>query len=229
MVNIDTIIFDVDGTLFQTDVYIYGLLNEILAEMELPSVEKEKVIKNIGIPSQAFYEELFGHYGEEMVKKIRARKNELYFDCIRKKGLLYKGVVELLDQLCEKGFKLGICSNGRFEYIDFLLKTFDLEKYFCVVKTYEENSSKTKMINEIKNELKVEELIFVGDRIIDFKAASNNGCVSIGMTYGYGGEEISYADYSAEDVEQLNALIEKICGTFAKVIKRKIVSDVYKK
>ena len=58
------------------------------------------------------------------------------------------------------------------------------------------------LINDIIRELKAGEAVVAGDRIHDFEAARQNGLIAIGVTYGYGGDEVEQADFCADTVDQ---------------------------
>lgn len=210
MKKIKTIVFDIDGTLFKTDTYLVCSINKALHKLNLPLLNEKKIISNIGLPSKEYYETLFPDYDQNTINRIKQEKKNNCYNTIKEKGELYNGVTKVLEILHENLYTLCICSNGRKEYIDFILDFYQIRKYFRVIKTYIDNKNKTIMIKEIRKELGINKLIFVGDRIIDFKAASNNKCYSIGMTYGYGKHEVSYSNCKADDTEELLSKIEKL-------------------
>lgn len=99
---------------------------------------------------------------------------------IVKSGRLYDGVVEMLNKLKEDGYTLCICSNGSSEYVENILHTFGLTDKFSIIKSRIDGLSKSQLIKQILDETLSTSAVVVGDRLIDFEAANDTGCLSIG-------------------------------------------------
>jgi phosphoglycolate phosphatase-like HAD superfamily hydrolase len=55
-----------------------------------------------------------------------------------------------------------------------------------------------------------DKLVFIGDRYIDFEAAKNTGNISIGVSHGFGREELKKADYVVDNPCDIVQIIEEI-------------------
>lgn len=207
---IKNIVFDLDGTILDTESFIIDGINYSLKKLDLPEKGKDEIIEKIGLESDSFYNELFYEYEEDEIKNI---KKEIYTQkniFIKEKGKLYDKMEDVIKKLHEKGYKLHICSNGKIDYIENILEHFHLKKYFSTIKAYEKFKTKENHLLEIMKEENSDKLIFVGDRYIDFEAAKNTGNISIGVRHGFGKEELKKADYVVENPCDIVEIIEKI-------------------
>ncbi len=215
--NIDSIIFDMDGTLLKSDEY--SLDSIILAMKEIFSkygidkniTSKEDIRKEVGAPSDEFYKIILPDGEKSHWKELRDLCFKIEHELIKGgKGKLFDGVIETLSILKKKGLKLGMASNCSAEYFKLIVDTFSLDKYLdsylCIGNRPGKN--KTDLINEIKKDLNLSTSLFVGDRIYDLEAAMESNCISIGVSYGYGSKaEMVYAHYLINNFSQLINLI----------------------
>lgn len=201
------IIFDLDGTLFQTDRCVINAVNELCRRNELGIVSEEMMKENIGkrsadflgrilpadVDPNAFYEEY-----------SLLERNE-----ISKNAQLYKNVVKLLSELKEKGHHLFVCSNGSKEYIDLVLNKTHSAQYFDEVYSAK-YISKGEVVKKIIGDGSIS-TIMVGDTNTDLDAALENKVPFIGVTYGYGDEKQlgSEANFLAASVMELEKRISE--------------------
>ncbi|MHA1330861.1 MAG: HAD family hydrolase, partial [Candidatus Hodarchaeales archaeon] len=135
--QVDTIIFDFDGTIFNGRSLSLPIYKECLEklskkfnlESELPS--ESKILEQFGKQTPALYYSLLETSNEDMIKflgdcvesaEVRAFSNN--------KGSLYPNVLETLKELKNRGYKLAICTNARSDYFEAAAKRFELQKYF---------------------------------------------------------------------------------------------------
>lgn len=207
---IKNIVFDLDGTILDTESFIIDGINYSLRKMDLPEKQKDEIREKIGLQSDAFYNELFYEYEEDEVKDI---KKEIYSHkdkFIKDQGHLYEKMEDVIKKLHSEGYKLSICSHGKIDYIENILEHFHIKKYFSTVKGYEKSKTKEDHLREIMKEEKTDKLVFIGDRYIDFEAAKNTGNISIGVSHGFGKEELEKADYVVDNPYKIIDIIEKI-------------------
>lgn len=207
---IKNIVFDLDGTILDTESFIIDGINYSLRNMDLPEKGEDEIREKIGLQSDAFYNELLYEYEEDEVKDI---KKEIYSHkdrFIKEQGKLYDKMEDVIKSLHEKGYKLSICSHGKIDYIETILEHFHLKKYFSSVKGYEKDKTKEDHLKEIMKDENADRLVFVGDRYIDFEAAKNTGNISIGVTHGFGKEELIKADYVVDNPCEILQIIEKL-------------------
>lgn len=193
LANLDSIIFDLDGTLWDaTDAVCYSwnkALEEYCHEQGIP-VEKrtlEQIKGVMGLQIPEIGRKLFPNFPEEAQKKIMARGGEIVRQHLRNKGgVLYPQVEETLAKLAGK-YKLFIVSNCEEGYIEAFYYAHKLEKYFLDF----ENPGRTGLTKgeNIKLVVKRNNLqnpVYVGDTSGDAKAAQNAEVPFIYAGYGFG-------------------------------------------
>ena len=122
----------------------------------------------------------------------------------------YDGVLNCLNTLKEKGYTLCICSNGNKEYVLGISKKFALFNIFDDICYSSDGISKTQAVGMLKSKYKAEKFIMVGDRTSDIEAALHNGGISIGVTYGFGKDEVLLANYVANTLQEVEKLVTDI-------------------
>lgn len=218
--KINLIIFDLDGTLFKTESINIQAINEVLNQRKLTSISRKEIIKLYGETSEAFYKTLFPLVSAPELIEIKneIRVKEMTF--LSEIGELYEGVPELLTQLKGEGYLLGLCSNGSKEYVSQILQHFGLAEMFDFVEPKSEHLSKSQLINKILKDSNCLTAIIVGDRSIDFKAAEENRCLSIGVNYGYGKDECERADLIVGSTSEIFLCIKKISEIYLQITRQ---------
>lgn len=209
------IIFDMDGTLFQTNKILEPALEgtfNVLREKRLWDGETpiNKYREIMGVPLSVVWETLCPDFSQEE----RERSNELFQkklnEMIRsKKGALYPHVSMTLHSLSSQ-YCLFIASNGHEEYLKTIVDTYELEKYFKKVYSIQLISSgnKAELVKKVVEENSLGKGWVVGDRLSDFQAAKDNGLISIGVNFDFAQEdELNQADIVIKDIKELTTLI----------------------
>lgn len=205
------VIFDLDGTLFQTDSILVDAVNEICVQRGIVPWEREKLMGLIGEPMVEICRLVFGStLAIAEIEEIRSHIRGLMQLNISQKGKLYDRTSEMLDKLQEEGYQLCICSNASVQHVEKVLSHFGYREKFKIVKTRIEGFSKAQLIKQIMDELPSSKAIVVGDRHIDIEAAAEAGCLSIGVSYGYGNKESEEADFTAHSAMEVYEIIHQI-------------------
>jgi len=204
------LIFDLDGTLYRTENVSVPALKKAFSEFDI-SVTKEEIIKQFGEPTETIIENLTPDDKKDSKNEIKDEIASSEESLIPLKAELYEGVKETLKELESDGYILTICSNGRKDYIDAVLKATSILDKFSSIKSYTEKKDKAGRINELKNEFSPERAVMIGDRYHDIEAAEEADIPSIGVKYGYGGDEVEKADFVvSESKDILSVVREKI-------------------
>lgn len=200
------IIFDLDGTLFQTRLCIINAVKQLFLDNGWKHFDEEKVIHSIGKNSLEFL---------TAILPVGVRPNEVYEQFsfyerneIQKSVQLFDGIEDLLSDLSGQGHKLYICSAGSDEYIHLVLEKTGIKEYF----------TKTISAKYISKNDAVEQLLdqngfalIIGDTLSDFMAAKSNRIPSIGVDYGYGKpEDRIKATFIAQKAEDIHNYIKQI-------------------
>ncbi|QFT89580.1 bifunctional 5'-methylthioadenosine/S-adenosylhomocysteine nucleosidase/phosphatase [Bacillus sp. THAF10] len=200
----DSIIFDLDGTLWDSRETVLVAWNKILknhkqVDRELTS-EDFKATMGLQMPEigKRFFPDLDESTRNQLLNECGSAEQVLLE---AKGGQLYDGVEEVLKSLSEK-YKLFIVSNCQEGYIEAFYKYHQLDKHFIDF----ENPGRTglskgeniKLVIE-RNQLKSP--VYVGDTLGDQEAAKAAGIPFVYACYGFG--EASEYDYKIKKLEDL--------------------------
>lgn len=130
---------------------------------------------------------------------------------------LYDGVKDMLALLKNDGYTLGLCTNGSEEYAKRILKHFDINQYFDIIKHRIDGLEKFQLIKQILDENACCSAIVVGDTSVDFEAAEEIRCISIGVSYGYGNSDYKKFDFVANNPLDIYRTIRKINGVYKEI------------
>lgn len=200
----DSIIFDLDGTIWDSRESVAHAWNEVFKRDG--DIEKEITIEDLkatmGLQIKEIGKKLLPDLDEEKLEKILAaccEAENLYLT--KHGGQLYNNVEAVLKVLVAK-YQLFIVSNCQSGYIEAFYKYHNLEKYFIDF----ENPGRTglskgeniKLIIE-RNHLK--NPVYVGDTEGDLKGAKHAGIPFVFAHYGFG--EVRQYDYIIDRFDQL--------------------------
>ena len=197
------IIFDLDGTLWDSTVPVADSWTEVL-EIETGSSGKltpGDIMRNMGSTMTQIADILFGYLPEDKRYEL-AHKCEVYEnDYIAERGAkLFPGVIETLDKLLDAGEKMAVVSNCQEGYVAAFIKSMHMEDYFC---DYEEWGrtflSKAGNISLVMERNGEDRAVYVGDIQRDADAAHEAGIPCIWAKYGFGRIEDAEAEIGSFD------------------------------
>lgn len=206
----DSIIFDLDGTLWDATKAIYETWKVVLKKHEeIPKKEVtlDEIRKSMGLQ----VEDIAKRYFEDLdIKKGIELMNECgVLECKYLKdngGDLYDNLESAINKLAKK-YKLFIVSNCQDGYIESFLKAHNMGQYFkdyeCPGRTGLSKGENNKIIIE-RNNLK--NPIYVGDTEGDKKAADYSGIPFVYARYGFG--KVEKYDYVIDNIEDLEMIIK---------------------
>lgn len=208
------VLFDFDGTLFDTFQGISRCINEALVKTGRPPLPLEVLKHFLGPPIFASLKTYAGLDGEEAEETVRLFRQE-YESAGVYESRPYDGIGQLLQQLYDRGVTLGVASSKPLGSIEALLNKHDLKKYFtrvCGADKAERSDDKRKLIMGAMIE---RDAVMVGDRKFDMAAAKALGLRAVGVTYGFGSESEllqSGADALAADAAELKKVLYEMTG-----------------
>ena len=201
------VIYDLDGTLFQTRFCVTNAINRLFDELGLMRIEEQYITQNIGKKTDDFLRSLLPSHIN--INDVSRRFRELEQSEVKESGILFPKVSEMLEQLTSRGHSLYICSNGSIEYIELVLQKTKTSKYFCEKHSAKYYVSKAEAVQNILSNN--QSAVVIGDTFSDIEAATINNVPSIGVTYGYGNkDDISKATFVAENVLEIINYISQI-------------------
>lgn len=196
------LIFDVDGTLNQTELYAVESYQKALLKRKIV-VDNARIISCIGMNPKQIFRELVGSTNEdkykEWEKEIKVNESNL----LLKKAKPFEGIKETLNTLKMDGYRLAICSNAYRKNIEIVLEVLGLSDFFETIASLEMGNNKTKSLRNLLEKLKPEMACMIGDRKFDLDAARSNGIWFIGCEYGYAPTEILNANYVVQNPKDI--------------------------
>ncbi|MDX8367060.1 HAD family hydrolase [Cytobacillus sp. IB215665] len=203
----DSIIFDLDGTLWDSSREILTCWNDVLARYDEVnySITVDDLTGTMGLQSKEIGEKLFPHLGSSLQQRILAECCQVECNHLANHGgVLYDRVEEVLSELSQT-YKLFIVSNCQDGYIEAFYKYHKLDKYFI---DYENPGrtglSKGENIKLVINRNQLVDPIYVGDTEGDRTAAKFAGIPFVFAKYGFG--EVTQYDYSVDTFDAIKEL-----------------------
>ena len=205
-----TLVFDLDGTLVDTIDDIATSMNQALVEFGYKPHPLPKYREFIGegvilLTKRAIGEEV----SLEIVQAVVDRYNEIYKDNCMNLSKPYDGMISVLDTLIDKGYKLAVISNKPDFDTQRIVKNYFGDRFIYIAgsKKGVERKPHPEAMNIFMSEfnLKIEDIIYIGDSQFDAMFAENSGCEYFLFEYGYSAkdlihkfEPISFLDYSTD-------------------------------
>ena len=183
------LIFDLDGTLFQTDQVSIPAVQEALRHAGYAPPPGEEIAEFFGRPPADFYAWIHARY-PGISPEVVASIDEWELCLVRDRGALYPGVGEMLAELRRQVSHMAICSNGPGPYVQEVVRSHGLAPFFDDIRhrlTDEDN--KPVMVAELLARLPGRPAAVIGDRWDDIAAAHENGLLAIASAYGFGNTE----------------------------------------
>ena len=204
----DGVIFDLDGTLWDSGISVADSWNETLAELGYtePRYTGEDIHSVMGLAEPQIAEKLFPAFG--------SRSREICALCLAREviyvrshgGILYPGVEELLKRLRGR-CGVFIVSNCQAGYIDAFLDFCGFRELVAGYACAGENGrSKGENIRLIAESFGLKDPVYVGDTVWDQRSAAEAGCAFIHAAYGFGAAEgtVMRADTPLKILDHLN-------------------------
>lgn len=204
--KIETVIFDLDGTLLNTLEDLTDAVNHALIKFKMPTRDISEIRAFVGngvrrlmikaVPGgesnpefEAVFEEFSQYYNIHCNDKTRP----------------YDGVAELIDALAEKNIKLAIVSNK----VDAAVQVLR-EKYFSRIDVAvgdREGMRRKPYADGVFAAMKEcgakkESTIYVGDSEVDLETAENAGLRSVSVLWGFRDKELLLANGAETFIEK---------------------------
>lgn len=185
-----TVIFDLDGTLVDSAPDIRASVNKMLSEEGLGELDLPTVISFIGNGLPVLVQRVMAHFQIEEAEfsRLSARVLEIYNASTSAHTVTYDGVREVLNALREKGVRMGICTNKPKKPAMHVLEGLDLIKYFDAVvggDSFEKRKPDPLPLLETIQDRPLEGALYVGDSEVDAETAQRAGVTFALFTEGY--------------------------------------------
>lgn len=187
--NIHTILFDLDGTLIDTNELIIASFMHTF-EHYGKELSRNEAIEFIGPPLKDTLHQIDPDQVEEMVKTYREHNLYHHDNYVT----AFPNVVETIDQLKKNNFKLGIVTTKMNRTVEMGLKVTGLSKYFETIITLDDVTHAKphpepvlKAMQEL--DASANSTLMIGDNHHDIDAGKNAGVQTAGVAWSLKGKE----------------------------------------
>ena len=203
------LIFDVDGTLFQTHLVTVPAVQQSFQRHGLPIPPDREICDLFGRSGGEFRAWLRSLCPEQTVGELGRDIGRIEQEMVHERGRLFPRAREVLTTLRSSAAQMAVCSNGSRAYVEAVLLSQGIDGLFDAVRCRQsDRDSKPLMVAELLDELDARPAIVIGDRDDDVEAAHENGLRAVAATYGYGSEEeLASADAEAASALELPDLV----------------------
>ena len=176
------IIFDMDGTLVDTDPVLIHLWGEMFDTFKKGFKYSDELFKSFSGPSlKDTITKYFSEYDYEFIKDEYSKRGIKYYDVYLS---LFPNEINIIKKLHNDGYKLVVYTSKNRERTLFCLKKLKLEPYFSYVVTSDDvinTKPHPEGLYKILDYFKVsnKEALMVGDTKYDFEASKNANINSI--------------------------------------------------
>ena len=178
---IDTVLFDFDGTIMDTNDVIIGSWQHVYRTLRGEEGDLDYILSTFGEPLEYSMATSFPEVPmEESVRIYRDWHRARFLDMIK----LFPGVTEMLQEIKARGYKTGIASSRLRLTLEQGLDKYDLRQYFDAIVAVEDTANPKPAPDIVLKtlellEAKPEEAIMVGDSRLDILCAHNAGVPSV--------------------------------------------------
>lgn len=167
------IVFDVDGTLIDTEFAVLHSLQDILKDVLGQKFSLKELEFTLGIT------------GENALKQLKVtdiqktlelwnEKLELYND----KVVVFEGIKDLLQALTKREYQLGIVTSKTRNEYKVEVTPFELDKYFdiiiCADDTSNHKPNPEPLLKYLElSQVDLKEIIYIGDSVYDYECATS--------------------------------------------------------
>ncbi len=203
----DLIVFDWDGTLFDSTALIARCIQSACADLgvAVPSDKDASYVIGMGLiealqhAAPGLARDRYPELGQRYRHHYFAKQHEI---------VLFEGTLPMLHALKERNHWLGVATGKSRQGLNEALTTVELHGLFDATRTADETASKPhpRMLIELMREFgaEPERTLMIGDTTHDLQLAQNAGVASIGVSYG-AHEPAAFAEFATRHVAHSTA------------------------
>lgn len=189
MRKITTILFDLDGTLIDTNELIISSFLHTLNHFYPGDYDRESVLPFMGPPLQESFGKLNPDQCDEMCAHYREHNQANHDELVKE----FEGVTETIETLHEQGYKLAIVSTKSRMMVIRGLELMGLKPYFDVIISLDEVEHPKPHPEPVQKALEAlgstpDEALMVGDNHHDILGGRNAGALSAGVAWSAKGK-----------------------------------------
>jgi len=198
--QIELIIFDLDGTLVETRQDLTDAVNYTMLRFGYQPLSLEQVCGFVGDGIQKLIERSFPDFNTEEVKSAQQIFSDYYSVHLTDNSCLYPGIIDFLKQ--NRHLEMAVLSNKAHSFTEKLIRQLSIDSYFSVVLGNKDDiprKPEPDAILYILEKLKKAKTqsIIIGDTKNDILAGKAAGIFTCAVTYGFRSKE-SLTPYNAD-------------------------------
>jgi phosphoglycolate phosphatase len=183
----DLVVFDWDGTLFDSTALIVHSIQAACRDLDLPVPDHERASWVIGLSLHGAMAHAVPTITQEQIPRMVERYRAHYL--ARQHDLtLFSGVLEMLHALKRRHHWLAVATGKSRAGLDEALHAAELQGLFDATRTADETRSKPdpQMLVELMRQFGAapERTLMIGDTTHDLQLAANAGTPSVAVAYG---------------------------------------------
>lgn len=184
----DLLVFDWDGTLFDSIGWIVECLKHAARAAELPVPSEAAARSVIGLSLGQAMQTLYPGSSPAVAQRLAGHYREIYRSRPTASLGLFEGVEGLLAGFRGQGYKLAVATGKARSGLDHALRETGLTGMFHASRCADETDSKPhpRMIHELLDELGMDpgRTLLVGDSLHDLRMARNAGIDAVAVACG---------------------------------------------
>lgn len=204
----DSLIFDIDGTIWDSTVVVAKAWNDALETEGYPNpgITSDRLKGLFGLPMDDIIRDILPECDRAERERVAPKIYEYEDAYLRKEaGAVYPGLVDMLSALYER-IPLFIVSNSQAGYPELVCEKLSIGKYIkdsvCLGDT---NMLKADNIKKVISDYDLKNPLYIGDTDMDHKACIEAGCLFCFAAYGFGKTE--NPDYVINSPSELISLV----------------------
>ena len=219
--QIRLLVFDLDGTLVDSELDLALSVNAVRGELGLEPLPVPQVASYVGKGVSVLIHRALGEaYSDENVKKAVEMFLKYYGEHMLDNTVPYPGVREALDSLGPK--PMAVLTNKPVVFSRRMLQGLGLARHFAYIyggNSFEQKKPDPIGVHKLMEDMNAaaESTLIVGDSDTDVLTGQNAGIWTCGVTYGIGSQSLEETppDLLLGDLRELPPLLN---GTGAKTI-----------
>lgn len=185
-------VFDMDGTLVDSQHMIVAAMGEAFAAAGLAAPPAETVRRVVGLSLTNIIARLAPGLDAAGIGALEAGYRDAFF-ALRETGEIvetpFKGAMAALDRLIGAGWVLGIATGKSMRGLTSTLERFELGNRFVTLQTADQGPGKPApdMLHRAMAEagMDADATVMIGDTSFDMEMAANAGVAGLGVAWGY--------------------------------------------
>jgi phosphoglycolate phosphatase len=218
------VIFDMDGTLIDSQKTIIEAMRETYGAFGTPAPDDEAIRRIIGLSLPEVFRQLSPDLDVTENERLVRLYKESFIDLRARSGgeaqaPLYPGARDALDRLAGTGVLLSVATGKARRGLDHAIEAHRLHGLFSFTQTADDARSKPHPEMVLRcvdlHGVSAAEAVMIGDTSFDMQMARSAGTRALGVSWGYHPDEMLHEGGAEQVVDHFDDLEAALSGLFA--------------